>query len=205
MTKIAIIGTGRMATGLGAGWARAGHEVIYGSRDPAGRSDQIEEVEGAALRAIPDALSQAEVVLLAMPFTAIEPFAREHADLLRGKVVVDMSNPFKHLPDNRIAAAEITAAAIGEGARVVAAFKDNFWQTLLDPINHRGVRHDVHFAGDDEQAKQVIAQLITEIGFQPVDCGALQNARVLDAMVPLLVELDRRYGGGMRSSWKFLT
>lgn len=58
--------------------------------------------------------------------------------------------------------------------------------------------------GDDEVAKHAVTQLIEQTGFRPVDCGALQNARTLDLMVPLMIELDRRYGRDAQSSWKFL-
>lgn len=203
--RITIIGTGRMAVGLGAGWARAGHEVIFASRNPEAKADVAARVKGAKINHIAEALPEAEVVVIAIPYRAVEPFAREYAAQLQGKLVIDISNPFEHLPDNRVAGAEITAAAIGPGSRVVAAFKDNFWSTLLEPDDPGGLRRDVHFAGDNEADKQVMARLIEDLGFQPVDCGPLKNARALDVMVPLMIELDRRLAGGKgKSSWKFL-
>ena len=205
MARIAIIGTGRMATGLAAGWAARGHQVVLGSRDPAARAEVLARVGGATLAGIDAALEGAEVVVLAIPFVAVEPFARAHAAQLQGRLVIDISNPFGHLPDNRIAGAEITAAAIGPGARVVAAFKDNFWQTLAQPVGPHGIVRDVHFAGDNEADKRIVTRLIEDLGFRPIDCGPLKNARVLDAMVPLMLELDERYNARARtSSWKFL-
>jgi NADPH-dependent F420 reductase len=205
MARIAIIGTGRMATGLAAGWAARGHEVVLGSRDPAARAEVLARASGATLAGIDAALEDAEVVVLAIPFAAVEPFARARAAQLQGRLVIDISNPFGHLPDNRIAGAEITAAAIGPGARVVAAFKDNFWQTLAQPVGPHGIVRDVHFAGDNEADKRIVTRLIEDLGFRPIDCGPLKNARVLDAMVPLMLELDERYNARARtSSWKFL-
>lgn len=205
MTRITIVGTGRMALGLGKGWANSGHEVVFASRNPAARADIIAGVKGAKISSISEALSGAEVVIIAIPYPAVEPFAKDYASHLRDKVVIDISNPFDHLPDNRISGAEITATAIGPGARVVAAFKDNFWKTLLEPRHPSGLPRDIHFAGDHEADKQIITQLIEDLGFQPVDCGPLKNARVLDVMVPLMIELDRRMAGGEgKSSWKFL-
>ncbi len=205
MTHIAIIGTGRMARGLGIGWARKGHTIVFGSRDPSAKADLPSQVPGATVTTPEEALKGAEVVVLAIPYVAVEPFAREHAEALREKLVIDISNPFHHLPDNRVSGAEITAAAIGPGARVVAAFKDNFANTLLEPVYPNGIVRDVHFAGDHEEDKRIVSQLIRDLGFHPVDCGPLRNARVLDVMVPLMIELDRRYAGGKgMSSWKFL-
>ncbi len=194
-----------MALNLGRGWHRAGHHVLLGSRSPQAKAQDGSILEGIQVGTIDEALDAHDVVVIALPFTAVEGFAREHARLLRGRVVVDISNPFGNLPDNRIAGAEITAAAIGAGARVVAAFKDNFWETLLQPVDGSGLVRDVHFAGDDEDAKLLVTRLVEDLGFRPVDCGPLRNARVLDAMVPLLAELDARHAGGARrSSWKLL-
>lgn len=203
--RIALIGTGAMAEGLGTGWSRAGHTIVFGSRTPAERADLAVRVAGSRVLAQADAASQGEVVVLAIPYGEVEPFARLQASRLRGKLVVDISNPFDALPDNHLAGAEITAAAIGEGAHVVAAFKDNFSRTLLEPTDRKsGLVRDVHFAGGNAADKAIVAGLIADLGLRPVDCGVLRNARVLDGMVPLMIELDKRYGGEGRSSWRFL-
>jgi 8-hydroxy-5-deazaflavin:NADPH oxidoreductase len=204
--NIAIIGTGRMARQLALGWSRAGHTIFFGSRDPANKGDLLKQTPGATVVTAEAAISAAPLVVLALPFTAVAPFARDQAAALRGKLVVDISNPFDHLPDNRLAGAELTAQAIGPGARVLAAFKDNFWNTLLEPRDpvYNLVR-DVHFAGDDVDDKQILALLIEDLGFRPIDCGPLKNARILDGMVPLMLELDRRYASSQgRSSWRLL-
>jgi NADPH-dependent F420 reductase len=203
--RIAVIGTGMMAEGLGTGWSRAGHTIVFGSRTPADRAELAARVAGSRVLAQADAVSQGEVVVLAIPYEEVEPFARLQATRLRGRLVIDISNPFDALPDNRLAGAEITAATIGEGARVVAAFKDNFAHTLGEPADRKaGLVRDVHYAGGNAADKAIVATLITDLGFRPIDCGALRNARVLDSMVPLMIELDRRYGGEARSSWKYL-
>ncbi|MBI4219213.1 MAG: NAD(P)-binding domain-containing protein [Chloroflexi bacterium] len=205
MTQITIIGTGRMAIGLGSAWTRAGHTITFGSRTPSAHGDLPAQIgPNAKITGHREAMRGAEIVVLAIPYREVESFARVHADALRGKIVIDISNPFKIVPDTRGAGAEITAAAIGAGARVIAAFKDNFANTLLEPADDQGRQRDVHFAGDDESAKRQFTKLVEDLGFRPVDCGALENARVLDGMVPLMVELDRRYKGNGRSSWKFM-
>lgn len=206
MSKITIIGTGRMGRNLGKGWLQGGHEVIFGSRDPKNSQTVLDEVPGAAVTSLEQALAGADVIVIAIPYTAVESFARKYAAKLRDKLVIDITNPFNNLSDNRVAGAEITAKAIGTGARVVAAFKDNFWATILKPTDpSTGLVRDVHFAGDNEADKEIVTQLIKDLGFQPVDCGPLHNARLLDGMVPLIVELDRRYAHGeFRASWKLM-
>jgi len=182
---------------------RAGHDVVFDSRQPDALGDVSERAPGARLTSYDDAVGGAEVVVIAIPFSAVEPFARAHAAVLRDRLVIDVSNPFDHLPDNRVAGAEITADAIGPGARVVAAFKTNFWRTLSEPIDpNGGLVRDVLIAGDDEADREIVGRLVRDLGFLPVDCGALHNARILDGMVPLMIELDRRYAEREeRTSW----
>jgi predicted dinucleotide-binding enzyme len=205
MACIAIIGTGRMAQVLGRGWARVGHTIIFGSRSPERKAHIAAQVEGAQMADPPEALDGADIVVIAIPYGAVESFAHDYSLWLQGKLVIDISNPSDHLPDNRISGAEITARAIGSDAHVVAAFKANFWQTLLEPVDPSGVVRDVHFAGGNAGDKQIVSQLIQDLGFCAVDCGPLRNARVLDAMAQLIVELDTRHASGARkASWKLL-
>jgi predicted dinucleotide-binding enzyme len=203
---IGIIGPGPMALNLANGWLKAGHTIQFGSRQPQARINILSEVPGATITSNAETLQTAEIVVLAIPFVAVAPFARQYASLLSNKLVIDISNPFQHLPDNRISGPEITAQAIGMGARVVAAFKATFWETLLEPVSpHTDTVRDVFYVGDDRADKEIVAQLIKDLGFNPVDCGPLRNARILDGMVPLLLELDRRYGSDAhRLSWKLL-
>jgi len=204
--RIGIIGTGPMALNLAKGWLKAGHAIQFGSRQPQRKAALLKEAPGATIAAIAETLATAEIVVIAIPFAAVEPFASQYAGQLKDKLVVDISNPFQHLPDNRISGPEITARAIGTNARVVAAFKATFWETLLEPVSpHTQTVRDVFYVGDRDADKEIVAQLIADLDFQPVDCGPLRNARVLDGMVPLLLELDRRYAeGAHRLSWKLL-
>ena len=204
MTVIALIGTGRMATGLGTGWARAGHQIVFGSRAPADKQHLTADLPGVRVTDYAGALEAATVVVITLPYREVAPFCRNHAAALRERLVIDISNPFDNLPDNRVAGAEITRDAIGPGARVVAAFKTNFSTTLLTPLNADGIQRDVFYAGDDEADKRIVAGLIADLGFRPVDCGGLHNARILDGMVPLIIELDNRYGGAWQTTWKLL-
>ena len=203
MAKIAIVGTGRMGSGLGIGLAQAGHVVAFGSREPGEKGGLEERAPASKVVGQKECLADAAVVFITLPYAEAEPFARQNAAALRGKLVVDITNPFDKLPNNQVAGAEITARAIGDGARVVAAFKTNFASTLLEPIGPDGVRRDTFLAGDSEADKQIVAGLARDLGFRPIDCGSLHNARILDGMVPLMIELDRRYANGStRASWK---
>ncbi len=203
---IGMIGTGQMAAHLARGWMQAGHRVMVGSRQPEQRAAFARQVAGAALNTIAETIQAAEVVVLAIPYVGVVPLAQQYADLLRGKLVIDISNPYEHLPERRIAGAELTAQAIGNEARVVAAFKTNTWETLLEPVDPvTGVQRDVFIAGDSVDDKQIVVRLVEDLGFRPVDCGALHIAHILDVMVPLMTDLDGQYASRRHSlSWKLL-
>jgi predicted dinucleotide-binding enzyme len=199
--RIAILGTGRMASGLGKGWLKAGHFVALGSRRPETKNDFHKEVGlDSRVFGIEGAITAGEVVVITVPYAETVPLAKEHANLLCGKIVIDITNPFGAQPADGRSGAELTAEAIGDGARVVAAFKANFSNTLLEPSDHTGQPRDVFFAGDDEPAKQVVGGLVKDLGFSPVDCGSLRAATMLDLSVPMLIDIDTRLNGGRRTS-----
>lgn len=204
MTTIAIIGTGLMSKALGAGWAAAGHSVRIGSRSP-------ESISGAELGFEPDyhgdisgALEGADAVVLAVPFPAVAGIVGEHKRALTGKVIIDISNPFDHLPGNERAAVEFTADALGTTDGLVAAFKDNFAATINDRQAADGERPDVKIAADDVDAKEFVSALAADLGHRVLDCGPLHNARLIDSMVSLMLILDREYTGfTMKTGWRF--
>lgn len=199
--RIAILGTGRMATGLGKGWLKAGHFVAFGSRSPETKTEfQAEVGADSRVYGFEGAITAGEVVVIAVPYAEVLNLAEKHADLLRDKIVIDITNPFTSQPSDGRAGAELTSAAIGNGARVLAAFKGNFSGTLLDPVDHTGEPRDVLFAGDDAEAKKVLERLVADLGFKPVDCGPLHAAVMLDISVPMLIEMDGRLNDGQHNS-----
>ncbi|MCS6861817.1 MAG: NADPH-dependent F420 reductase [Abditibacteriales bacterium] len=202
--KIGILGgTGRMGTGLARGYAQAGHEVILGSRDADKAKDAAAQIGGSVRGGtLAEAAQAGEIIVLSVPFREAANTVRALQNALTGKIIVDITNPFGAVPPDSSGMAENMKAA--PHARWVAAYKTNFWKTLDAPMLPSGVRRDILVCGDDEDAKRVVMQLIEAPGFRAVDCGGLSNARTLDLMVPLMIELDRRYGGNALSSWKFM-
>jgi predicted dinucleotide-binding enzyme len=197
---IGILGAGRMGRGLGLAWARAGRRVVLGSRDPEGlaRGWTGERPPSLGFARHADAVRE-PVVVLATPFRATQELVRAHREALLGKVVVDITNPFGAAPPG-VAGVAVHREALGGQARWVAAFKTNFWNTIGAPD---GIRRQCFVATDDPEARAVADELARLAGYEPVDAGGLGNALALDLMVPLMIELDGRYGGGARSSWRF--
>ena len=202
--KIGILGgTGRMGRGLARGYAAAGHEVFLGSRSAQRARDAASESRaGVSGGSLAEAAESGELIVLAVPFgdavATIEPLQ----DSLAGKIVIDITNPFGAVPPGQLAGIEKNCQAAAS-ARWVAAYKTTFWKTLDEPSQHGQVR-DVFVNSQDAEAKAIVMDLITATGFRAIDCGGLENARTLDLMVPLMIELDSRYQADASSSWKFL-
>jgi predicted dinucleotide-binding enzyme len=202
--RIAILGTGNMALALGKSLMSAGHFIAYGSRRPETKND-FHEAAGTESRVwgYQAAIDAGEIVIITLPYKEVAATARRFAESLRGKIVIDITNPFDAQPNNGNSGAQVTATAVGEGARIVAAFKTNFAATFEQPTDSTGEPREVHFAGDDEEAMAAVEELIKEIGFTPVNCGTLAQAVALDHMVPLMIRLDAtEHAASHKSSWR---
>ena len=202
--KIGILGgTGRMGRGLARGYVAAGHEVFLGSRSVQRASEAASEIaSGVSGGSMAEAAATGELVILAVPFGEAVATVEPLQGALAGKIVVDITNPFGAVPAGQVAGIENNCQAAVE-ARWVAAYKTTFWKTLDEP-SRSGQVQDVFVCSQDENAKTVVMELIASTGFRPVDCGGFDNARTLDLMVPLMIELDSLHQAGNRSSWKLL-
>ncbi len=203
--KIGILGgTGRMGSRLARSYGQAGHEVILGSRSPKKAENVAAGIDGHVCGgSLQRAAQEGEIIVLAVGFRDAAGTVRSLQDTLTGKIVVDITNPFGAVPPGETSGIEENGKA-APAARWVAAYKTTFWKTLDQPALAGGTNRDVLICSDDDSAKRTVMQLIEETGFRAVDCGRLENARTLDLMVPLMIELDQRYGGDALSSWKFI-
>ena len=204
--RIGILGgTGRMGRGLAHSYVHAGHEVILGSRSPNRAQNAAKEigpgVRGASLQ---KAAQEGEIVVLAVGFSDAAATVLAVENVLVGKILIDITNPFGAVPPGTTSGIEKNGQS-APAARWVAAYKTNFWQTIDPSANVGQDKRDVLVCSDDNEAKRRVMQLIDETGLRAVDCGELINARTLDLMVPLMLELDHRYGSDALSSWKFIT
>jgi len=192
--RIAIIGAGDVGGGLGAALAAAGHDVVFGVRDPGSLKT------AAALAAIPSAtavdpagsVEGAEVVVFALRWGAV-PTTIEGMPSLAGRVVIDAMNRLDGDP------ARSTAQDLAEllpGARVVKAFNTIGFESYTT-ARERTVLAAMFVAGDDPEAKQVAMDLAGQLGFVPEDAGGLSNAKPLEMMVLVWLALARAHGRGV--------
>ena len=204
MSKIAIIGTGNVGGALGTGLSGAGHQVTFAGRDGA-KVAAAAQTAGATAAASPlAAVTGADVVILAIPYTAVEAVTAEIAGAIAGKVVIDTTNPLK--PDYSGLAtvggpsgAERIAALL-PGASVVKAFNTVFASIQGNSSAHGQVL-DGLYATDDETAAATTAGLLSDLGFRPVKVGPLAAATELEAMAWLNIRLQMLANGAWNTAY----
>ena len=204
---IAIIGAGNVGKAITGSASRAGHRVTLSSAKGDSAIAAAQESGARAAVSNREAVEGADVVILAIPYTAVDEVLGELGSQLAGKVLVDATNPLK--PDysglatnGSSGAEEIQRKA--QGARVVKAFNTAFAARQADPNVAGGLRADGYVAGDDEEAKQAVLGLLADIGFNPVDAGPLAMARYLEGMAWLNISLQMKNGWSWQASWKLV-
>lgn len=193
--KIGIIGTGHMGGTLAKLWAKAGYELMISSRHPS-------QLEGLAHSLGPkvhvgtprQAAAFGKVALIAVPYGALPAVGRELAPELRGKVVIDLGNPYpsRDGPMAVTARREGTGTASAKylpGVRLVRAFNAISWINLARQAHVDGQRAAIPIAGDDPRALAVTRQLVRAAGFVPVVVGGLARAKEFDVGTPVYVKL----------------
>lgn len=200
--NIAIIGAGNVGKALGASFVRAGHEVVIVAKDPAHAQAAASAVGAGSSGDVRSAAEQAQVIALAIPFVgAGAEVAEAIASVVAGKTVIDATNPltpdYSGLATNGTSAAEEFQRWLPEAA-VVKAFNTIFASQQADP--DPGL--EAFVAGDDADAKELVASLADSMGFTPLDVGALSTSRYLEGMAFLNIGLNAARGWDWTSSWK---
>lgn len=213
--QVTVIGAGNMGRGIGHRLVAGGHDVVVVDRDPEEGERLAEELRSAAQgsttveAAGPGAALRGEVVILAVYYPGTLELARELGDRLAGKVVVDISNPLTQTFDALAtapgtSAAEELAATAPAGARAVKAFNTTFSGTLVEG-QVAGQPLDVFIAGNDEEAKETVAQLVHDGGLRTIDVGPLERARHLEGLGFLGITLQQPLGLNFQSAWKLIS
>jgi 8-hydroxy-5-deazaflavin:NADPH oxidoreductase len=204
---IAIIGAGNVGRALAASALRAGQSVSVSSASGDSARAAAEATGARAAESNRAAVEGADLVVLAVPYTAVDAVLGSIGDALAGKVVVDATNPLKAdysgLATNGASGAEEIQGK-APGARVVKAFNTALAARQADPAVAAGLRVDGYVAGDDEDAKATVLRLAEAIGFNPVDAGGLAMARYLEGMAWLNISLQMRNGWSWQASWKLV-
>jgi 8-hydroxy-5-deazaflavin:NADPH oxidoreductase len=206
--NIAVIGTGGVGAALGSRWGTAGHVVAYGSRAPATEKvQQLVARSGNARATSPrEAIDGAEAILFAVPWPSARETLEQLGDL-RDRVLIDCTNPLlsdlSGIELGHVISAGEQIAMWAPGAKVTKAFNTASVKVMLDPQfgDHRAT---MFYCGDDEAAKLTVRQLITDIGFDPVDAGSLTSSRYLEPLAMLYIHLAFRQGFGSNCAFKIM-
>jgi hypothetical protein len=182
-TKVGIIGRGHVGSALARGIERAGYDVQAVGNDAA---------------AVRDTAAWADVVIVAVPFTAIDATVRELDGAVDGKTVIDATNALTR--DYQLALGYSTSGAEELQKKLPAAHVVKAFNTVFAGNMETGHVKDQQLtafaAGDDRDAKQMVLEIADGIGFDPVDAGPLRNARLLEPLGYLNIQLGSQLGMG---------
>lgn len=209
---IAVLGgTGNEGGGLALRWAHRGYPVIVGSRSAERAQEAASRMNATlgheALRGLDNvaAASEADIVVLAVPYAAQRGTVDEVKDKLAGKILVDVTVPLVPPKVSRVqlpeggSAVEAIQKLLGEGVRVVSAFQNISAHHLTDLDEE--IECDVLVCSDDSEAAEQVVDLTREIGLRAWNAGPLCNSVVAEGLTSILIGLNRRYkvpGTGIR-------
>ena len=206
--EITIIGTGNMGRAIATRALAGGHDVTLIGTETEKAQQLADELAGTGSGSVKVGDSPTgELVVLALWYPSIVEAVRQYADDLDGKVVVDIANPidtsqFEPLDLDAGSSAE-EVARTAPGAKVVKAFNTTFAGTL-EAGEVAGHELDVLMAGDNEDAKATVAELVKSGGLRPIDAGPLRRARELEALGYLHMALQDALGAAYSSTVKLI-
>ncbi len=206
MKKIAIVGAGNVGGAIGAGWSRAGHAVTYLVRDLAapGLKPLIAAPNARATTDVAD-IAECEIVALALAWTGAEVAIKSLKDL-SGKIVIDCMNPLV-MRDGALALSIGFETSAGEmvarwlpDARVVKTLNQVGAEVMANAAGFS--QAPVMFvAGDDDDAKMIVSDLVRDLGFEALDAGGLAIARLLEPYA--MVWINQALARGRGRDWAF--
>jgi predicted dinucleotide-binding enzyme len=199
--RIGVLGSGQVGQALGRGWARHGHELVLGTGDPQ-RAELREWAgeSGGQVAGFADAARHGDLVALALLGTAtLEVLEQVGSDAFAGKVVIDATNPLTFesgspglFVGHTDSLGEQVQRTLPE-ARVVKAYNTVGNALMIDP-QLPGGPPTMFLAGDDDEAKQTVVDLLAATGWDSADLGDISAARELEAMCLAWVRYGARTG-----------
>lgn len=203
--KIAIIGAGNVGTTLAGGWRKAGHDIVFGVRNPVGKKAELAALGDVA--STRDAAARADLIVIAVPWTGIDDVTSELAAVAAGKTVIDVTNPIAPpYTDLSVAGSDSGAERVARNlkqSRVVKAFNTIGAEVMANPRYPDGPAF-LPVAGDDPRAKAAAIALARDLGFEPIDAGPLSMARYLEPFAMLWINLALVQGLGRSFAFRLM-
>lgn len=208
---IAFIGTGNVGASLADRLQQLGHRVLLAARDPQSQSvqDALQRNPKLVVQSPLEAVAAADVVVLATPFAAVEPALMAVKPALTGKVLVDCTNPvgagLTHGLQSQTSGGE-TVQQLVPDTRVVKAFSIYGYENFADSHypGYGDLKPAMLIAGNDDAAKETVAGLCQQMGWETVDTGNLAMSLHLEHMALLWIKMARVQGWGSGFVWAML-
>ncbi|NRA29311.1 MAG: NAD(P)-binding domain-containing protein [Parvularculaceae bacterium] len=199
--KIVIVGAGSVGRALGAVWHRAGHEIVWGVRDP--QDEKYADLPGGQLEAIGDNLSKSDLIVMAVPWDAVDSVASALGADYSG-ILVDCTNPiaadFSGLDHKGAASGAEYAKALLPKARIVKAFNQTGAGNMAN-ADYPNAQVANFVCSSDDNAASVVKQLSEDLGFDTVVVRGLEHSRQLEEMAWLWISLAIKQEHG--ADWAF--
>jgi NADPH-dependent F420 reductase len=208
--KLGVIGSGNIGKSIGSWCSKLGYDVIFSARDMNHAKEAAAQAgNNSRAASVSEVAETADIILLAVPYNSVMEVLDEIRKSVKGKILIDATNPLS--PDysslslgfNTSAAEEIQKSV--PEAKVVKAFNSIFASIYASQASELGGRKIAAFyASDDERAKSLLSELLKKMGFDPVDSGPLRNARLLEPLALLNINLGYGMGHGTNIGFGFL-
>lgn len=202
--KISIIGTGNVGGALATQWAKAGHQIFLGTRDFGKFEDKhLLSNPNTTLHTIPESVSAAEVVLVAVVPQATQSICEQIKDFAKGKVIIDAMNSVRVKPEGFANSFDAFKSYLPE-SDIVKCFNSTGFENMSDPIYH-GEGIDMFVAGNAAKGKAIAKQLAFDAGFAACwDFGGDDKAQLLEYFALSWINLAIMQGHGRNMAFKVI-
>ncbi len=176
--KIGTLGSGRVGSAIGRAWVKAGHEVMFSSINLDADKKLAASIGKGAYAGTPrEAAAFGSVILVSVPYAAMPAIGRDLGEVLKGKVIIDTSNPIVARDGDMAVAAREKGAGLASteflpGTKIVRAFNAIGAARMGDAMNNKE-RVGMPIAGDDAKAIEIASALVRDVGYEPVLVGTL--------------------------------
>ena len=212
LVRIAVLGgTGREGKGLAYRWAKAGYQVLIGSRSSeravTAASEIMELLEGSSSVVGTtnfEAAQQADIVVITVPYSSHRETLESVKEVLKGKLLIDVTVPIVPPKVTKVqmpaagSAAQEAREILGEDVQVTAAFQNISHELLFDEDE---INCDVLVTGTSKEARAETLTLVEAAGLNGWDAGPIENSVVVEGLASVLININKRYGsthGGIR-------
>jgi 8-hydroxy-5-deazaflavin:NADPH oxidoreductase len=201
--RIAVLGAGNIGGTLGRKWVAAGHKVSFGVTNPDSARAQALRAElgtKVTIGSVADALADSDVVVMALPGKAMDETITKYASQLDGKIIIDTANRLGGGSMNSLATFQTNTPY----ARVFRAFNSLGWENFADPV-FDGIQADLFYCGPDGDAREVVEQMISDVGLRPIRLGDVDQVGLVDSVGSLWFALALGQGKGRHLAFKVLS